>query len=67
MCHDWPVKKAIVDLLIRLKRNLKCISVNSVESVGVEHGHYAGPAQVYTNHQHCKVWDMSCHAENGCF
>ena len=32
MHHDWPVKKAIVDLPVRLKGNLKCISV--VESVG---------------------------------
>ena len=26
-CHDWPVKKAIVDLLIGLKGNSKHISV----------------------------------------
>ena len=26
MHHDWPVKKAIVDLPVRLKGNLKCIS-----------------------------------------
>ena len=38
MRHDWPVKKAIVNLPIRLKGNLKCMSVNSIESVGVEHG-----------------------------
>ena len=25
-CHDWPVKKAIVDLSIRLKGDSKCIS-----------------------------------------
>ena len=24
MCNDWPVKKAIVDLPIRLKGNSKC-------------------------------------------
>ena len=27
-CHDWPVKNVIVDLPIRLKGNLKCISGN---------------------------------------
>ena len=36
--QDWPFKKAIVHFPIRLKGNLKRISINSVESVGVEHG-----------------------------
>ena len=30
MRHDWPVKNATVDLRIRLKGNLKCISGNSL-------------------------------------
>ena len=29
MCHDWPVKNAIVNLPIRMKGNSKCISSNS--------------------------------------
>ena len=33
-CHDWPVKKAIVDLPIRLKGNLKRISGNSLSLLG---------------------------------
>ena len=33
-CHDWPVKKAIVDLLMRLKGNSKCISGNLLSPVG---------------------------------
>ena len=28
MSNDWPVKKAIVDLLIEMKRNSKCTSIN---------------------------------------
>ena len=34
MCHDWPVKKAIVELPIRLKGNLKIVSNES------EQGHW---------------------------
>ena len=29
-CHDWPVNKAIINLPIRLKGNLKRISSNSL-------------------------------------
>ena len=28
-CHDWPVKKAFVDLPIRMKGNSKCTPSNS--------------------------------------
>ena len=28
MCHDWPVKKDIVNLLVRMKGNLKRTSSN---------------------------------------
>ena len=28
MSRDWPNKMAIVDLLVRLKKNLKCASGN---------------------------------------
>ena len=34
MCYDWPVKNIIVNLPIRLKGNLKCISSNLVSSLG---------------------------------
>ena len=33
-CHDWPVKKAIVDLPIRLKGNLKCTFSNLLSLLG---------------------------------
>ena len=33
-CHDWPVKKAIVDLPIRLKGNSKHTSGNSLSPLG---------------------------------
>ena len=32
--HDWPFKKAIVSLPIRLKGNSKCTSANSLSPVG---------------------------------
>ena len=48
MRHDWPVKKAIVNLPIRLKGNLKRMSVNSIESVGVEQGMQATHSCVLT-------------------
>ena len=35
MCYDWPVKNAIVNLLIRLEGNLKCISSNLFSSLGI--------------------------------
>ena len=34
--HDWPVKNATVDLPIRLKRNLKYISGNSLILSGAQ-------------------------------
>ena len=40
---DWPVKKGIVDLLIRLKGISKCTSKNSLSPLGV-HNHNIGAA-----------------------
>ena len=34
MRHDWPVKKAIVDLIISMKVNPKCLSGNSLSPLG---------------------------------
>ena len=34
--HDWPVKKAIVDLPIRLKANPKRTSGNSLSPLGAQ-------------------------------
>ena len=34
--HDWPVKKAVVHLLIKLKRNSKLRSVDSLGSLGAK-------------------------------
>ena len=36
MRHDWPFKKATVDLPIRLKGNSKCSSGNSLSSLGAQ-------------------------------
>ena len=34
--HDWLVKKAIVDLLVRLKENSKLTSGNSLSPLGAQ-------------------------------
>ena len=39
--HDWPVKKAIVNLLIRLKGNLKCISGKLLSPLRAENKDFA--------------------------
>ena len=36
MCQDWPVEKVIVNLPIRLKRNLKSISGSSLSQLGAK-------------------------------
>ena len=36
MLHDWPVKKAIVDLSMKMKGNLKRTSGDSLSSLGAE-------------------------------
>ena len=43
--HDWPVKKAIVDLPIRLKGNLKPISGNSLGPMGTENKYFGAASQ----------------------
>ena len=43
--HDWPVKKAIVDLLVRLKRNSKRISCNSLSSLGFQNKPFGAAPQ----------------------
>ena len=42
-CHDWPVKKAIVDLPIKLNGNLKRISSNLLRPLEAQNRDF-GPA-----------------------
>ena len=44
-CHDWPVKNAIVDLLMRLKGNSKCISGNSLSPLGPRNKNFGAASQ----------------------
>ena len=44
-CHDWPVKKAIVDLPIRLKGNSKRTSGNSLSPLGAQNKHFGAASQ----------------------
>ena len=36
MCHEWPVKNAVVDLPITLTKNAKCICGNSLCLLGTQ-------------------------------
>ena len=44
-CHDWPVKKAIVDLLMRLKGNSEFISGNSLSPLGAQNKDFGAASQ----------------------
>ena len=44
-CHDWPVKKAIVDLLMRLKGNSEFISGNSLSPLGARNKDFGAASQ----------------------
>ena len=46
MCHDWPVKKAIVNLPIRLKGNSKHISGNLLSSLGAQNKDFGAASQM---------------------
>ena len=35
MCHDWPVRKAIVDFPMKMKQNLKCTFGNLLSPLGI--------------------------------
>ena len=55
--HDWPVKKAIVDLLVRLKRNSKRISCNSLSSLGFQNKPFgAAPQTLITSAMKATTW-----------
>ena len=44
-CHDWPVKKATVNLSIMLKGNLKHISGNSLSLLVAQNKDISGASQ----------------------
>ena len=44
-CHDWLVKKAIVDLLMRLKGNSMFISGNSLSMLGPLNKNFGAASQ----------------------
>ena len=43
--RDWPIKKAIVDLPIRLKGNSKRKSVNSLSPLGAQNKDFGAASQ----------------------
>ena len=44
--HDWPVKKAKVNLPVRLKGNLKCISGNLLSPVRAQNKAFGAASQM---------------------
>ena len=46
-CHDWPVRKAIVHLLIRMKGNSKCISGDLLSTLGAENRDIGAALQTF--------------------
>ena len=49
MHHDWPVKKVIVDLPIRLKGNSKRISGNSFSPLGTQDKDISTSSNTFTS------------------
>ena len=43
--YDWPVKKTIVDLLMRLKGNSEFISGNSLSPLGARNKNFGAASQ----------------------
>ena len=43
--YDWPVKKTIVDLLMRLKGNSEFISGNSLSPLGAQNKDFGAASQ----------------------
>ena len=48
-CHDWPVKKAMVSLSIRLKGNLKHFCVNLLSLLEAQNKELGTAPQVLLN------------------
>ena len=44
-CHDWPVKKAIVNMSIRLKGNWKRISRDALSLLGAQNEDFGASSQ----------------------
>ena len=67
MRHDWPVKKATVDLPIRLKRNLKCISGNSFSPLGTQDNDISTSSYTFTSMTQAMLlyWSIYYAAQGG--
>ena len=48
MHRDWPVKKTIVDLPIRMKGNSKRISGNTLSPLGAQNRDIGAASQMFT-------------------
>jgi len=52
-CHDWPVRKVIVDLPIRMKGNSKSTSVNSSSPLGAHNMYLSAASQSFDLYVNC--------------
>ena len=61
--HDWPVRKVIVDLPIRMKGNSKCTSVNSSSPLGAQNMYLGTASQtntfdLYVNYMNVEIFSQ---------
>ena len=49
--HDWPVKKAIVDLPIRMKGSSKRTSGNTLSPLGAQNRDMGAASQMFMYHE----------------
>ena len=60
MCYDWPVKKAIVDLPIKMKGNWKYISGNSLSLLVAQNKGISTASQTLLTEVTCKLCLWQC-------
>ena len=47
MGHDWPVKKAIVDLPVKMNGNSKCTSCYLLRPIGAQEKYLSPASQMF--------------------
>ena len=56
MCHDWPVKKSIVNLPIRLKGNSKHICGNALSLLEVQNKDINAASHMLLTRVKLRLW-----------
>ena len=55
-CHDWPVRKAMINLPIRMKGNSKCTSDNLLSPFGVQNMDIGAALQTLSTRVKLRLW-----------